>query len=95
MKILALEYFLPSADPDLLDAYQAAQTRRMLDLMRAGVLREVYLRAEQQETVLVLECNDVNEAYEILHALPKAQAGLIAFEVIPLSPYDGFVQLLE
>ena len=28
-------------------------------------------------------------------ALPLAQAGLIAFEIIPLAPYNGFARLME
>lgn len=94
MKILALEYESPSADPDLMEAYQTAQTRRMLELTQAGVIREVYVRAETHETVLMLECADVREARDVLQTLPLVQAGLIAFEVMPLVPYNGFSRLI-
>ncbi len=95
MKILALEYELPAADPDLLEAYQAAQARRVLELTRSGVLREIYTRAEGRESVMMLECPSLQEAHDVLHDLPMAQAGLIAFEVIPLVPYDGFSRLVK
>lgn len=95
MKILALEYELPAADPDLLEAYQAAQARRVLELTRSGILREIYTRAEGREAVMMLECPSLQEAHDVLHDLPMAQAGLIAFEFIPLVPYDGFARLLE
>ncbi|MCS6994273.1 MAG: muconolactone Delta-isomerase family protein [Anaerolineales bacterium] len=94
MKILALEYQLPSADPDLLEAYQAAQTRRLMELTRKGIVREIYTRAEQRESVLMLECLTPQEAHDVLQALPLVQAGLVAFEVIPLAPYDGFSRLV-
>lgn len=95
MKILALEYELPTADPDLLEAYQAAQARRVLELTRSGILREIYTRVESRQVVMILECPSLKEAHEVLHDLPMAQAGLIALELIPLAPYDGFSRLLE
>ncbi len=95
MKILALEYESPSADPDLMEAYLAAEARRVLELTQAGIIREIYFRAEKRETVLILECADAHEARDVLQTLPLAQAGLIAFEVIPLVPYNGFSRLME
>ncbi|MFZ5820574.1 MAG: hypothetical protein ACOYYJ_11815 [Chloroflexota bacterium] len=40
-----------------------------------------------------LECADVEEAKRLLATLPLVQAGLIAFEIIPLIPYPGFERL--
>jgi len=31
----------------------------------------------------------------VLNELPLVQAGLIAFDIIPLAPYDGFNRLLK
>lgn len=95
MKILALEYESPSADPDLMEAYLAAEARRMLELTQAGILREIYFRAETRQTVLMLECVNAEEARAVLQTLPLVQAELIAFEVIPLAPYNGFSRLIE
>ncbi len=95
MKILALEYESPSADPDLMEAYLAAEARRVLELTQAGIIREIYFRAEKREAVLILECADAHEAREVLQTLPLVQAELIAFEVIPLVPYDGFSRLVK
>ncbi len=95
MKILALEYESPSADPDLMEAYLAAEARRVLELTQAGIIREIYFRAGTSQTVLILECAHAQEARDVLQTLPLAQAGLIAFEVIPLAPYNGFSRLIE
>ncbi len=95
MKILALEYESPSADLDLMEAYLAAEARRVLELTQAGIIREIYFRAEKREAVLILECADAHEARDVLLTLPLAQAGLIAFEIIPLVPYNGFARLVE
>jgi hypothetical protein len=40
-----------------------------------------------------LECQDVEEANEVISSLPLVQAGLIAFDLIPLIPYPGFARL--
>lgn len=95
MKILTLEYESPSADPDLMEAYLVAEARRVLELTQAGIIREIYFRAEKREAILILECADAHEAHDVLQTLPLAQAGLIAFEVIPLVPYDGFSRLVK
>lgn len=95
MKILALEYESPSTDPDLMEAYLVAEARRVLELTQAGIIREIYFRAEKREAVIMLECADANEARDVLQTLPLVQAGLIAFEVIPLVPYNGFSRLIE
>jgi hypothetical protein len=60
---------------------------------QAGVIREVYFRAEETMAVLVLECTDVAEANGVLASLPMVAAGLIEFEVLPLCAYSGFERL--
>jgi len=95
MKILALEYESPSADPDLMEAYLVAEARRVLELTQTGIIREIYFRAEKREAVLMLECADAHEARDVLATLPLVQAGLIAFEVIPLVPYNGLSRLID
>ena len=94
MKILALERDVPGTSPaaftpDLL----AAEARRAWDLLQAGVLRDLYFRADRQAAVLILECASVDEAHAALATLPLVAAGLIAFEVVPLRAYPGFERL--
>jgi hypothetical protein len=95
MKILALEHDLPGATPDKFKPLLKAEAARVWDLYLAGILREAYFRADRSEAVLVLECPSAAEAREILETLPLAQAGLIAFEVLPLIPYPGFARLFD
>ena len=96
MKILALEADAPGADEG---AYTAAllqaESRRAWDLLQAGVIRELYFRADRHAAVLVLECASTEEAQAVLATLPLVAAGLIAFEVIPLAPYPGFARLFS
>ena len=93
MKILALEYESATAEADHIEAYLPAEARRVLELTQAGIIREIYFRAEQREAVIMLECADAHEAHDVLQTLPLVQAGLISFEIIPLKPYDGFSRL--
>jgi muconolactone delta-isomerase len=94
MKILALETEIPGVaaaafTPPLLKQEAA----RVWELQQSGVLREVYFRVDRSDAVLILECADVAEAQQMLGTLPLVQAGLIAFEVIPLKPYPGLARL--
>ena len=96
MKILALEADAPGADEG---AYTAAllqaESRRAWELHQAGVIRELYFRADRHAAVLVLECASTEEVQAVLATLPLVTAGLIAFEVIPLAPYPGFARLFS
>jgi hypothetical protein len=93
MKILALEHELPGATAEQFQQYANDEARKVWDLQQAGIVRELYFRADRNEAVLVLECISVVEAQEILATLPFVRAGLISFEVIPLTAYPGFARL--
>jgi hypothetical protein len=93
MKILALERELPGADEDQFRPLLEVEARRVWELQQTGVLREVYFAAETHTAVLVLECADADQSRHLLDTLPLVQAGLIAFDIFPLLPYDGFARL--
>jgi hypothetical protein len=94
MRILAIERPIEGVDaawftPELL----TAEARRVWDLQQAGVIRELYFRADEPMAVLVLECEDAAAAEAALASLALVSAGLIGFEVIPLRAYPGFARL--
>jgi muconolactone delta-isomerase len=95
MKILALEKELPGATTEGFQAHTKAEALQVWELYQAGVLREIYFRADRNEAVLALECTDVTEAQTVLESLPLVKAGLITFELIPLAPYPGFARLFD
>ena len=96
MKILALETDAPGADKGAFTAaLLQAEARRAWELLQAGVVRELYFRADRHAAVLVLECASTEEAQAVLATLPLVAAGLITFEVIPLAPYPGFARLFS
>ena len=93
MKILALEHELPNATAEQFRQFAVAEARKAWELHQAGIIRELYFRADRNEAILVLECASVNEAQEALSTLPFVQNKLITFEVIPLKAYPGFERL--
>jgi muconolactone delta-isomerase len=95
MKILAIEHEQLDATPEQFQRYADAEARRAWELHQAGLLRELYFRADRDEAVLVLECQSVEQAKEILNTLPFVQNKLITFELIPLKAYPGFARLFR
>ena len=93
MKILVLEHELPNATAEQFQQFTAAEARKAWELHQAGIIRELYFRADRNEAILILECASVNEAQEALSTLPFVQNKLITFEVIPLKAYSGFERL--
>jgi hypothetical protein len=73
MKILALEHEVPNAGADMFSLHAAAEARKVWELHQAGVIRELYFRADRTEAVLILECGSIAEALDVLGCLRKAQ----------------------
>lgn len=95
MKILAIEKDSPGLNAETWEPFLKLEAIKVWELYQAGVIREAYVRQDRQETVLVLECVDLDEAHEILNSLLLVQEGLITFDVIPLKPFSGFSRLFE
>jgi muconolactone delta-isomerase len=95
LKVLALERNLPNVKPADIRPHLQEEAWRVWELYLSGVLREIYFRQGKSSAVLILECASLAEAQAVLNTLPLVQAGLIEFEVIPLSPYPGFARLFK
>jgi hypothetical protein len=95
MKILAFEHELPGASRVQFQRYAKEEARQGWDLYQAGVIRELYFRADQHTAVLVLESVSTDEAAANLANLPFVRERLISFELIPLSAYTSFARLFN
>jgi muconolactone delta-isomerase len=96
MKILAIEKDVPGIpDSAFTDHVLRQEAERAWELHQAGVIRELYFRADRDAAVLVLECENVPQAQTVLSTLPLVKKGLIDFEIIPLTPYTGFQRLFQ
>lgn len=96
MKILAIERELPgTTDEQFGPEILQAEAARAWELYQAGVVRELYFRADRSEAVLVLECATVEEARDALNTLPLVREQAITFDLIPLRAYPGFARLFD
>jgi len=95
MKILAMEKEVRGTTEAQYGPHLKAEAFRVWELYQAGVIRELYFRQDQTAAVLILECQDVEDARQILSTLPLVQEGLIAFDVIGLRAYPGFSRLFR
>ncbi len=95
MKLLALERAGtgPLPEQTTTDRLLVAEAKQVWELQQAGVIREMYFRADRTDAVLVLECRDVADARSTLAALPLVKEGLIDFDIVPLRPYPGLARL--
>jgi len=93
MKILAFEHEQPGASANAFQKYAREEARKVWELYQAGIIRELYFRADRNEAILVLESTSVEAAQGFLTELPFVREGLIAFEQIPLKAYPGFERL--
>ena len=77
MKILAIEHDPPDvSDDQFTTELLQAEARRAWELHQAGIIRELYFRADRDEAVLVLECASLEEARAALDTLPLAREKL-------------------
>ena len=95
MKILALEHELSGVIAEAFQRHAQEEAHKAWELYQAGLIRELYFRADQPTAILVLECASVREAENILAELPFVRAGLISFDLIPLRAYPGFARLFK
>jgi muconolactone delta-isomerase len=93
MKILALEREMPGVPETAFRTLLKAEAAKVWELCQKGVIRELYFNAEKHTAILMLECDDLQAARQIVDDLPLVQAGTIDFELVLLAPYDGFERL--
>ena len=95
MKILAFEVENPGVNPDDFTRYGKAEARRVWELIQEEKIREIYFRQDQNSVVIILECQNMDEAQVILDTLPFVENGLIRFDLMPLKPYPGLERLFR
>jgi len=96
VRILAFETNVSGAgDAAFTEGLLREEAARVWELYQAGLIREIYFRADQQKAVLMLECTSAEDASTLLATLPLVRQNLIHFEVIPLKAYPGFSRLFH
>jgi len=96
MKILAIEKEVKGVkEKDFIKDILKREAKRTWELCQNGTIREMYFTEENNLAVLILEAVDKKEAAKILNTLPLVKEKLIAFDLFPLLPYNGFERLFK
>ena len=84
MNILAISHNLSDPTPHLDD-----ELRRITELRDAGVLDELWLKADRSGAVMVLEAHDADDAQRQLATLPLVARGITTVHITELVSIDG------
>lgn len=94
MKILAIEKEKPGLSADDFKPYLKSEAQYVWEMQQKGIIREIYFN-QLHNAVLVLECDNLSAAKELLNNFPLVKNGLIIFELMELNPYSGFERLFN
>lgn len=95
MKILAIDRFLPGTTMEKVQPHLHEEMKVSWKHYKQGTVREWYFRKDQPGVVLILECNSLEEAQESIDEYPLVKEELIAFDLIPLGPFEPLEALFN
>jgi hypothetical protein len=93
MKVLAIEIDKNIGSWEGYSNLLKQEVEHVYELQKKEILREIYF-TENKEAVLVLECDNRDEARKVLNMLPLVKEGLIDFNIMELHTYNGFDRLI-
>jgi hypothetical protein len=94
-KLLAIGRFTAKATPNMWMPILPSEVRETVRLYLDGKIDQWYLMQDQSGVVFVMNLTDPQEAHALLDNLPLGQAGLMAFQFIPLGPISPLRLLLS
>jgi hypothetical protein len=94
MKILALEKEVAGVDWSKQNEILKQEAFHVYELQKQGIIREIYFN-QNHCAVIILECINATTARNILNELPLVKNELIDFEVMELTPYNGYDRIIE
>jgi hypothetical protein len=95
MKILAIDRILPTATEDKIRGVVIKEALHIWMLNTKEIIRELYFRKDRPGVVLVLECENVQEAKRILNTFPMVMSGIIDFDIIPVGHFVPYGTLID
>lgn len=94
MKIIAIEKEIKGvSDSQFTKSILKEEAEQAWQFYQQGFFREMYFTRGTNLAVIILECDGILEANQILNQLPLVKHGLIDFEINELLPYNGFERL--
>lgn len=88
MKILAIDKLLPGTTMENIQPHLKDEMKVAWDHYKIGKMREMYFRQNDMGVVLMLECDTLEEAQELIDELPLVKEKLVEFELTPLGPFE-------
>jgi hypothetical protein len=93
-KLLAIGTFAPGTDMQLVQRTLPAESRETMQLYLEGKIDQWYSLQDRPGVVFILNMTDINQAHEMLDALPLGKAHLMTFSFLPLGPLKPLAKLL-
>ena len=93
-KILAIGHIVTTADAKNRQSIMPSEVRETVKLYLAGKIDSWYVRKDQPGVVFLMNVSTVQEAHELLEALPLGKAGMMEFDLIPIGPLSPLQYLL-
>ena len=94
-KILAIGTFPPDTDMQLVQHILPIEVRETAQLYLEGKLDQWYSLQDRPGVAFILNVTDLNQAHEMLEALPLGKAHLMTFSLFPIGPLKPLSKLLN
>ncbi len=88
MQILAIDKFLPGTTMEKVQPHLKEEMIVTWEHYKQGKIRQLFFRQDSPGVVLMMECDSIDEAHEILDELPLVKEKLIEFELTPLGYFE-------
>lgn len=95
MKIIAHLTFRPDTDLAAFLRLRAEEAAKVWSFYKLGILRDAELRADLKGAVLTFEAASTEDVRPHVESLPAVQAGLFAYELIPVGPFLSYETLFR
>lgn len=93
MKILAIDKILPGATEEKIYTHIKEEAAKAWEFYEQDIVREWYFRQDRGGVVLMLECDSIEAAKDVIDDLPLVKAGLVDFDLIPLGAFKPLASL--
>ncbi|HEV8283084.1 MAG TPA: hypothetical protein VGQ09_02175 [Chitinophagaceae bacterium] len=95
MQILAIDKIAEGVTAEVLEPHLPEELAATVDLYLKEKIRTFYFRKDRVGVVFILECENIQEAREILSILPMVERNLLNFDLIPIGPLMPLGRLLK
>jgi hypothetical protein len=93
MQFLILARIAPGISTEQVLPYVRAEAEAIWQRYAAEIVRSFYYIADMSGAVLLCEASDLQAMRAIASEFPMAKAGVLAFEILPLTSYTGLETL--